>query len=414
MCGELCFRSRGVAGRTSSGVRGFLCKLTATLLLIVLTTAAAAMAQSNPAETAGTVPGQATEQAAQQAQPGIPQSAPESSASPQAPAAMASRSKLPPASDYGEVHVQPQVSSEEKAKFDPNSTAAVESGVDPKLRTHTKPIRVDVDMVLVPVSVTDPADRPILGLDRENFVVLDNGQKQNIESFSCEDAPVSIGILLDTSGSMHGKIDQAREAIGEFLKTANPEDEFFLISFADRPAVVSDFTTNVDELQNRLAYTPAKGRTALLDAIYLGVAKMRHARQRRKALMILSDGGDNRSRYTENEIRSLVREADVQIYAIGIFDANPRSHEEEVGPILLSDITDVTGGRTYTLDNPKDLSNVADKISLELRNQYVLGYRPSNPGHDGKWRKVRVKLSAPKGLPPLSVYAKMGYYAPSD
>jgi Ca-activated chloride channel homolog len=327
---------------------------------------------------------------------------------------MATKSKLPSISDYDDVHLTPMVKSEDKAKFDPNSSAAAEAGTDASLRTHTKPIRVDVDLVLVPVTITDPSDRPVMGLAKENFVVLDNGEKQAIEHFSCEDAPISLGVIFDTSGSMSSKIAKAREAVGEFLKTANPEDEFFLIAFNDKPYLVSDYTSSLEEVQSHLLYTVPKGRTALLDAIYLGISKLRQARQRRKALLIISDGGDNRSRYTENEIKSLVKEADVQIYSIGIFDANPRSEEERYGPELLSEVSEITGGRTYTVDKPKDMTEVAAKIGVELRNQYVLGYRPSKPARDGKWRKVRVKLSAPKGSPPLTVYAKMGYYAPDE
>ena len=286
--------------------------------------------------------------------------------------------------------------------------------MDPGLRTHTKPIRVDVDLVLVPVTITDPSDRPVLGLAKENFVVLDNGEKQEIENFSCEDSPISLGVIFDLSGSMANKIDKAREAVGEFLKTANPEDEFFLIAFSDKPVLLNDFTTSVEAVQQRLLYTAPKGRTALLDAIYLGLAKMRQARHRRKALLLISDGADNRSRYTENEIRAIVKEADVQIYAIGIYDVSPRSEEERFGPALLSEVSEVTGGRAYPVGNPNELSEVAARIGLELRNQYILGYRPSKPARDGKWRKVRVKLTAPKGLPPLTVYAKMGYYAPGE
>ncbi len=330
------------------------------------------------------------------------------------PPAMASKSKIPAESTYDEVHVKPMVKSEETAKFDPNSAATAESEVDPSLRTHTKPIRVDVDLVLVPVTITDPMNRLVTGLEKENFNLLDNGEKQSIQYFSNEDAPISLGVIFDMSGSMSNKIEKSRDAVVQFLKTANPEDEFFLIAFNDKPTLISDFTSNVEQVQGQLLYTVPKGRTALLDAIYLGIAKMRQAKHQKKALLIISDGGDNRSRYTENEIKSMVREADVQIYAIGIFDQNPRSDEERFGPQLLAEVTDVTGGRTFTVDNPNELSDVATKIGVELRNQYVLGYRPTKPAHNGKWRKLRVKLVTPKGLPQLSVYAKTGYYAPSE
>jgi len=265
---------------------------------------------------------------------------------------------------------------------------------------------VDVDLVLVPVTVTDSMSRLVTGLEKDNFVLMDNGEKQAIQHFSSEDAPISLGVIFDMSGSMVNKIEKAREAVIEFFKTANPEDEFFLIAFNDKPTLIADFTSSVEDVQSKLVYVVPKGRTALLDSIYLGITKMRQARQQRKALLIISDGGDNRSRYTENEIKSMVKEADVQIYAIGIFDQSPRSDEERYGPQLLSEVTEVTGGRTFTVDNPNELTEVAGKIGVELRNQYVLGYRPTKPARDGRWRKLRVKLNTPKGLPQLSVYAK--------
>jgi Ca-activated chloride channel family protein len=286
--------------------------------------------------------------------------------------------------------------------------------VDPSLKGVGKPLKVDVDLVLVPVTITDPMNRTVTGLDKENFTIYEGKDQMEIRHFSSEDAPVSIGVIFDMSGSMVSKIDRAREAVMEFFKTANPQDEFFMITFSDRPEQVSDFTSSVEDIQGKLVYTVPKGRTALLDAIYLGVNKMRKAKYEKKAILIISDGGDNHSRYTEGEIKSLVKEADVLIYAIGIYDHYFPTQEEQMGPALLSDISDLTGGRTFTIDNPNDLADVAEKIGIELRNQYVLGYRPKTPAHDGKWRKIRVKLLPPKGLPPLRVYAKTGYYAPSE
>jgi Ca-activated chloride channel family protein len=286
--------------------------------------------------------------------------------------------------------------------------------VDAALKTHSKPIKVDVDLVLVPVTITDPMNRLVTGLDKENFSLIEGKEQQEIRHFSSEDAPISLGVIFDLSASMNSKIDRAKEAIVEFFKTANPQDEFFLITFADKPEQLSDFTQSVDEIQGKLVYTVPKGRTALLDAIYLGINKMRQAKYQKRSLLIISDGGDNHSRYTENEIKSVVKEADVQVYAIGVYDHFFATNEEKYGPILLSDIADLTGGRAYTIDNPNDLADVATKIGIELRNQYVLGYRPKNPTHDGKWRKIKVKLNPPKGLPPLRVFAKTGYYAPSE
>jgi Ca-activated chloride channel homolog len=304
-----------------------------------------------------------------------------------------------------EIHVQP------RGKGDAQPAA---EKVDPALKTHTKPMKVDVDLVLIPATITDPLNRLVTGLERTNFELFENGEKQEIRHFSSEDAPLSLGVIFDMSGSMNSKLEKAREAVVEFFRTANPQDEFFMIAFSEKPELLSDFTSSVEDIQGKLVTAVAKGRTALLDAIYLGLNKMRHAHEQKKALLIISDGGDNHSRYTESEIKNLVKEADVQIYAIGIFDVNPSTTEERMGPTMLGAITDVTGGRTYTIDNPNELADVATKIGIELRNQYVLGYRPKNPVHDGKWRKVRVKLNPPKGLPPLHVYSKTGYYAPTE
>ena len=286
--------------------------------------------------------------------------------------------------------------------------------VDPSLRTHTKPMKVDVDIVLVPVTITDPMNRLVTGLEKENFQLYEGKDQQEIRHFSNEDAPISLGVIFDVSGSMSNKIDKSKAAVIEFFKTANPQDEFFLITFSEHPELLSDFTRSVEDIQGRLVYAVPKGRTSLLDAIYLGMNKMRDAHNSKKALLIISDGGDNRSRYTEEEVRAAVKEADVQIYAIGIFDNYGATPEEQYGPTLLSDITEVTGGRLFTIDSPNELTDVATKIGIELRNQYVLGYRPKNPSKDGKWRKIKVKLVPPKGLPPLHVYAKTGYYAPSE
>jgi Ca-activated chloride channel family protein len=285
---------------------------------------------------------------------------------------------------------------------------------DPALRTHTKPVMVDVDLVLVNVTVTDPMNRLVTGLEKENFQLYEGREPQVVQHFSSEDAPISMGVIFDLSGSMSDKIDRAREAVVEFFKTAGPEDEFFVVTFADRPELLSDFTTSIEEIQAKLAFAMPGGRTAMLDAIYMGINYMRDARHAKKALLIISDGGDNRSRYTQREIRNLVREADVQMYGIGIFDPFPRTEEERRGPIMMAELTDVTGGRTFTITNPNELADVATKIGIELRNQYVLGYRPNNPARDGKWRRIRVRLNPPRGLPPLQVYSRTGYYAPSE
>ena len=276
-----------------------------------------------------------------------------------------------------------------------------------------QPIRAETDLTLVGATVTDPMGRLVTGLEQENFRLFEDGVEQEILRFSSQDVPVSIGVIFDMSGSMADKIDKSRQAAVQFFRTANPQDEFFLVNFNDRAQLVSPFTASVDELQNRLMYTGAHGLTALYDGVYLGLSQMRGAHNTKKALLILSDGGDNHSRYSETEIRKFVREADVQIYAIGLFepDGGP-TPEERQGPGMLADLTSMTGGRTFAVQNLNQLPDVASKISMELRNQYVLGYRSSHREHDGKWRKIKVKLRPPKGLPPLTVSAKTGYFAP--
>jgi Ca-activated chloride channel family protein len=275
-------------------------------------------------------------------------------------------------------------------------------------------IRVDVNLVLVPATVTDPMNRLVTGLERENFEVFDNNIGQVIKSFSTEDAPVTIGVIFDLSGSMNSKFVRARKALSEFLRTSNPQDEFFVVGFNDRPAVIVDYTSDVDDVEARMVMLKPENRTALIDAIYLGVDKLKQAKFERKALLIISDGGDNRSRYTEGELRRVVRESDVQIYSIGIFDQYAPTTEEQMGPILLNDICDMTGGRMFRVLDINDLGDIASRISAELRNEYVIGYRPSEVKQDGNWRKLKIRLVPPPGLPSLTVHNRQGYYAPSQ
>jgi Ca-activated chloride channel family protein len=277
-----------------------------------------------------------------------------------------------------------------------------------------KPIQMDVQLALVNVTVTDPYDRLVTGLDKSDFRVFEDNVPQEIVNFSAEDVPISIGIVLDMSGSMSDKVEKVRQSAVQFLRTANPRDEFFLVSLHDQAELTSPFTTSIEDLQNRMMFTAAKGQTALFDGIYLGLSQMGRARNGRRALLIISDGGDNHSRYTEADIRKIVKESDCQLYSIGVFDTNDmgRTLEERYGPTLLSEIAELSGGRVFPVASLNDLPDIAAKIGTELRNQYVLGYRPSNARHDGAWRKIKVKLNLPRGMPPLNVYAKTGYPAP--
>jgi Ca-activated chloride channel family protein len=314
----------------------------------------------------------------------------------------------------GDVHVTPREAQPHEVDKSNTEEIAKQTVVPASLNTHVRPLKVAVDLVLVPVTITDPMNRLVTGLERENFELFEGSSKEEIKSFSSEDAPVSLGVIFDSSNSMSSKMDRAKDAVVEFFKTANPQDEFFMITFSDEPEMVNDFTSSVEDIQSKLMFATPQHRTALLDAIYMGVSKMRQAKYAKKALLIISDGGDNHSRYTENEIKALVKEADVMVYAIGIYDHYFQSEEERLGPALLGEVAELTGGRAFTVENPNDLADVATKIGVELRNQYVLGYRPSKVVRDGKWRKIKVKLLPPKGLPPLRVYARTGYYGPEE
>jgi Ca-activated chloride channel family protein len=276
-------------------------------------------------------------------------------------------------------------------------------------------IKMDVDMTLVNVTVTDSSSNSVTWLDKENFKVYEDGVEQEISAFSSEDVPISIGLIFDMSGSMANKIERARQAAVQFLRTANPRDEFFLVRFNDRTELTSQFTSSAEEIESRVVFTAAGGRTALLDAVYLGLGQMRNAHNSRRALLIISDGGDNHSLYNEADIRNFLKESDCQLYAMGIFDHHMRRKtEERYGWSLLSELVEMTGGRVFPVSKVTDLPDIAAKIGTELRNQYVLGYKPPDMRHDRAWRKIKVKLNAPKGLPPVKVYARSGYYAPNE
>lgn len=298
--------------------------------------------------------------------------------------------------------------------------ATIETRPRPGLKAEPRQqanIRVDTNLVLIPVTVTDPMNRFVTGLEKENFKLFEDKQPQEITQFSSEDAPISVGVVFDCSGSMGNKLEKSRQAVAQFFKLANPEDEFFLVQFSDSAQLIQPFTRNLEDIQNRLAFVMSKGRTALLDAVYMALQEMKKAKNPRKALLLISDGGDNSSRYTEPEIKALVKETDAQIYAIGIYEGygnRGRTPEEANGPALLTEIAEVTGGRQYSVDNVNELPDVAAKIGVELRNQYILGYSSHNQTRDGKYRKVQVKVVQPKGMPLLRPFWKQGYYAPGQ
>jgi len=291
-------------------------------------------------------------------------------------------------------------------------------GVPPPESRRRANIRADINLVLVPVTVCDPQNRPVTGLEKEHFKVFDDKVEQTITHFSMDDEPVTVGLVFDISGSMGPKLLKSRQAAAEFFHTSNSEDDFFLVEFNDQPRMVVPLTRDVEEIQNQLTWAQSKGRTALLDAILLSMNEMKKSKKNRKALLIISDGGDNSSRYTEAEVKRLVRENDVLIYAIGVFEAGGgrmRTSEEAAGPGLLSELCDQTGGRHLPAE-ANELPDIAAKIGVELRNRYVLGFTPTNQVRDGRYHTLLVKVIPPKGLniPTLRPYFRKGYLAPAE
>ena len=274
---------------------------------------------------------------------------------------------------------------------------------------------VDSTLVLVNVAVTDARGRFVTGLEQQDFQVFEDKIAQTVAYFSAEEAPVSVALVLDFSGSMAPAFGKLQQAVAEFLKSANPLDEFCLIEFRDRPEMSMGFTSAPGAIQNRVALTKPEGNTALLDAVYLGLRHMRKARNARKILLIVSDGGDNHSRFRAREVENLARESDVEIYAIGMGSSSVRTVGDLWdGPALLNELADEAGGRCYDIDDPRGLPAVADKIGRELRHQYVLGYVPQNRQRDGRYRRIQVKIARAPGQPRLTAYWKRGYYAPAD
>jgi len=262
-----------------------------------------------------------------------------------------------------------------------------------------KALKVDVDLVMVNVTVTDDGNRFVSDMKADNFQVFEDKVEQSIRYFSNEVAPVSLGIIFDISHSMQKKLDFAKRAAARFLETGTPDDEYFLVEFANRAKLTEGFTTDINRLRDKLAFKPAEGSTALYDAIYLGLAELKRGQNSKKALLLITDGEDNHSRYNRGDIRDFVREADAQIFVI------------DLGRALLGDLAEMTGGHSYHA-SVDDLEDTCEKIALEIKNQYVIGYESTNTTKDGRYRKLRVRLNAPAGMGRLNVRAREGYYAP--
>jgi Ca-activated chloride channel homolog len=277
-------------------------------------------------------------------------------------------------------------------------------------------LRVDSALVLIPVTVTDQIGGPVTGLTQDNFRVLEDHVEQKISAFYTEDAPVSVGFLLDSSGSMRVKWHKTIEAATAFFRTTGPQDEFFLIEFNDRAKLLLPFTPDAGEVCTQIARSRPSGRTSLVDAIYLAVQQMKQARYPRKALVIVSDGGDNWSRHSVREMKKALVESDVQVYAMGIFDSDyDHNHpvEERDGPEFLEEVAGMTGGRLFPVGSVDDLPSISERLGRELRSQYLLGYYSTDTVHDGKYRQVQVQLAVPDAANFRTTY-RHGYYSPSD
>jgi Ca-activated chloride channel homolog len=268
------------------------------------------------------------------------------------------------------------------------------------------------DLVSLPVTVTDMNNRLVTGLDKQHFEVFEDKVKQEISFFSDEDAPVNLGIVFDVSGSMKGKLDRARDALKAFIDTSHSQDDFFLVGFNQRANLLAEFTDG-ESLSNKLTLVDPKGQTALYDAAYLGIEKVKQGRHTRNAMLLISDGQDNSSRYTYGELRKLLKEAGVQIYCIGIVEIGGAAGGslDMQGQAILEEIAQMTGGKAFFPRSPVELEEIMTRIALELRHQYSIGYIPTNVKVDGQWHKIKITVKGPKGMTNLKVQHKEGYYA---
>jgi Ca-activated chloride channel family protein len=289
----------------------------------------------------------------------------------------------------------------------PRSTAVPPPSVTPTLHTN-------VDMVLVDVTVLDHAGRAVSGLASSSFTLLDDNRLQTVRYLSNADEPLSLVIVLDASASMAPRVEDERKALSQLVSTSNPQDDVSLIVVHDKPQEALRFQDSIDKFQEAINAIRADGQTALWDAMYLGLREPKDSRYPRKAMIVISDGGDNHSRYSESELRSLLKEADVQVYAVGLFNRYASRREEKVGPLQLDEVTSLTGGRVISVGNAAELSRAVTQISHELRNQYVLGYYPNHRSSDGGWRKITVQLAGSAAHQKFRLYARRGYYAPSE
>lgn len=291
-------------------------------------------------------------------------------------------------------------------------TAILDGPVVPQLIDDSKPVIVHTDLITLTVTVTDTYGRFVTGLGKNSFSIFDDKTQQEISFFSDEDAPVSLGIVFDVSGSMGGdKINRAREALAKFVDTSHARDEYFLIGFNSRAQLLLNHTRDSDALMQKLTFVQTHGQTALYDATYLGVERVTRGAHPKRAILLISDGQDNSSRYTFTELKRLLKESDVIIYAIGIVSAGDDSALGYGGRAILEELAGVSGGKAFFPSTGAEMNDTFERIALELRTQYSIGYRPSAFANDGKWHKLKIKVQPPRGFPRLFVRGREGYFA---
>jgi Ca-activated chloride channel homolog len=274
--------------------------------------------------------------------------------------------------------------------------------------------RANVNLVLMTVTVLDRSERSVSGLRAGSFEVLDDKNRQNIKYFSNQDDPIALAVVLDASASMAPRFEEARRALLELIDTSNPQDDFNVILVGDKPRVALDASDSLDDFRQAVASFQPDGQTALWDGMMLGVRQLHQSSLPRKAMIVISDGGDNHSRITERELKSILRESGVEVYAIALSDPYASRREEKIGPLQLQEVTSLTGGRELSAFGAAGISRAIAQIGRELRDQYVIGYYPSHQGRDGKWHKVKVSLNASTAHDHLRIYARQGYYKPAE
>jgi Ca-activated chloride channel family protein len=298
------------------------------------------------------------------------------------------------------------------AKPEPTPPAAADAQKGQEVPDNTS-VTSTTDLVNLTVTVTDTYGRYVSGLNKNAFTIFDEKQQQEITFFSDDDAPVSVGVIFDVSGSMGGdKIKRARDALSRFIQTSHNSDEYFLIGFNQRAQLLLDKTRDGNAVLDKLTFVATKGQTALYDACYLGVEKVQRGAHPKRALLLISDGQDNNSRYTFSELRKLLKESDVTLYGIGILSGSDAGSSLGMdGQGILDELANVSGGKAFFPRSAAEMDDIFEQIALELRHQYSIAYRPPNFVSDGKWHKVKVRVTPPRGLPRLFVRSKEGYFS---